>query len=252
MSKFVVGLWLLSAGGLSIGGLSVAAEPQCPAALRTYHLYDRTGQTLSCLDNWQQQFFRDLGCPLTMLDYNPAPAVKEQALQHGKVELLVGLSQHAGRSFQFSQPFACHRYQFYHRQDDLRWQDIRSLCDATMQRARIIIPAQSYLGGVVEQLRSRSDCAKSIASLDAGFGLALEMLDKQRADLLYSSDLWLKRMKPEVAARYQPLPFYVWHDELRIAFSTQIPVEFVNKVNRQLALQQSQQRQICDLSPPAS
>ena len=36
---------------------SVAASEGCPPQLRTYHFYDRSGQALSCMDQWQAEFF---------------------------------------------------------------------------------------------------------------------------------------------------------------------------------------------------
>lgn len=231
--------------------LAVADENlSCPTQLRTFHAYDRSGQTLSCLDQWQTSFFNELGCPLRFVKGNPLTQIKEKMLQRQQVELLVGLSQSPYRPYQFSQPFAQHRYQFYRRSDDMRWQQLTHLCDESMRQANIIMPEQGYLGDDVEVLRADKNCSKSLLPAPPGYALSLDMLEKKRADLLLSSDLWLKRMPEQQASRYQALPFFTWHDQIGFAFSDGISSSFVQRVNRLIQHRIDQGLKVCDLDLP--
>lgn len=231
--------------------LVVADEStSCPNPLRTYHSYDRSGQTLSCLDKWQTNFFNELGCPLQFLNGNPLTSQREKMLRKQQIELLVGLSQSPQRSYQFSQPFAQHKYQFYRRSDDQRWNQLADWCDATMRQANIIMPQQGYLGEDIELLRADKNCSLSLLPAPPGYALALEMLEKRRADLVLSSDLWLARMPKEQAERYQPLPFFTWHDQIRFAFTDNVPALFIQRVNELIQSKIDQGQQVCDLGLP--
>lgn len=223
----------------------------CPSQLRTFHAYDRSGQTLSCLNKWQTDFFNELGCPLQFVKGNPLTDVREKMLQQQQVEMLVGLSRSPQRPYQFSQPFAQHQYQFYRRSDDARWQQLKNWCDDSMRQANIIMPQQGYLGDEIEVLRADKNCSKSLLPAPPGYALALDMLEKRRADLLLSSDLWLKRMPKEQAVRYQTLPFFTWHDQLRIAFSDSVPQSFIQTVNDLIQHRIKKGQQVCDLALPA-
>lgn len=224
----------------------------CPLQLRTYHSYDRSGQTLSCMDKWQTSFFNELGCPLQYLNGNPLTEHREKMLRQQQVEVLVGLSQSPQRPYQFSQPFAQHNYQFYRRSDDDRWQKLSNWCDESMRQANIIMPQQGYLGEDIEVLRADKHCSRSVLPAPPGYALALEMLEKRRADLLLSSDLWLKRMPKAQAANYQPLPFFTWHDQIRFAFSDQVPAPFIQRVNQLIQSKTAQGQPVCDLGLPAA
>lgn len=231
---------------------SVAASEGCPTQLRTYHFYDRSGQALSCMDQWQAEFFSELGCPLQFLNYNPQTTQREAMLQQQNIELLAGLSLSPQRSYKFSVAFAEHQFQFYRLKSAMRWQNIKDWCDETMKQATMIIPEQGYIGEDIEALRKNTACSKMILSSPPGHALALDMLEKNRADLLLSSNLWLRRMPAEQADHYVALPFFKWRDQIRIAFSAAVPDEFIRKVNTQIQKHRAEGKKVCDMDLPSN
>src|SRR3990167_5332462 len=154
------------------------------------------------MDQWQAEFFNELGCPLQFLNYNPKITQRESMLQRQNIELLAGLSLSPQRSYKFSVAFAEHQFQFYRLKSAVRWQNIKDWCDETMKQATMIIPEQGYVGEDIEALRNNTACSKMILSSPPGHALALEMLEKNLADLLLSSDLWHRRMPAAKADNY--------------------------------------------------
>ncbi|WP_233078688.1 hypothetical protein [Rheinheimera soli] len=241
-------LWLL----LFSVTTAAAASESCPTPLRTYHFFDRSGQSLSCMDQWQTEFFNELGCPLEFLNYNPQTTQRETMLQQQKIELLAGLTQSPQRNYKFSAAFAEHQFQLYRLHTAVQWQNIRDWCDDTMRQAIIIIPAQGYIGEEIEILRTNKECSKMLLPAPVGQALALTMLKKNRADLLLSSDLWLRRMPAEQADDYVALPFYKWRDPTRIAFSSAVSDEFIHKVNTQIQRHRAEGKKVCDMDLPSN
>jgi len=240
-------LWLVVSFSTLVSG-----SEGCPNPLRTYHFYDRSGQSLSCMDQWQTEFFEELGCPLQFLKYNPQTTQKESMLQQQSIELLAGLSQSPQRSYKFSAAFAEHQFQFYRLKNASRWQNIKDWCDDLMSQATMIIPEQGYMGEEIEALRNNKACNTMILSSPPGHALALEMLEKNRADLLLSSDLWLRRMPTAKAVNYVALPFFKWRDQIRIAFSAAVPDEFIHKVNAQIQKHRAEGKKVCDMDLPSN
>ena len=173
-------------------------------------------------------------------------------LQRQNIELLAGLSLSPQRSYKFSVAFAEHQFQFYRLKSAVRWQNIKDWCDETMKQATMIIPEQGYVGEDIEALRNNTACSKMILSSPPGHALALEMLEKNRADLLLSSDLWHRRMPAAKADNYIALPFFKWRDQIRIAFSAAVPDEFIHKVNTQIQKHRAEGKKVCDMDLPSN
>lgn len=224
---------------------------ECPPVLRTFHIFDKTGQKSACLDEWQKSFFNELGCPIDFLNGNPTTVIREAQLREGKIELITGLSQSITRRYQFSIPFAEHKMMLFRRVADTKWDNIKEWCDSTMKQASIIVPGSGYFGKDIELLHVNPQCVKELIPSPLGHGERLNMLDKQRADLILMSDKWWNNMPVERKKQYTALKFYQWNDQLRIAFSTKVKSSFVDAVNRQLEQKVKSGVAVCQMSLPA-
>lgn len=220
---------------------------ECPAELKTFHIFERTGKQFGCLDHWQQQFFQELGCPLSFLEGNPAVARKEVALQSNQIQLITGLVQSPKRQYQFSVPFALNRSLLYRRKDDPRWDQIRSWCDPIMQQATIVAMSGLYIGTQVERLRNDKNCSKWFIESPRGLEHSFSLLDGKRADLFISPQLYLRRLPAAEQAKYHALPLIVDEGQLRIAFSAAIPQSFITTVNQLIEKKRAEQTTLCDM-----
>ncbi|MDZ7868583.1 MAG: hypothetical protein U5L02_05150 [Rheinheimera sp.] len=226
------------------------ADPGCPPALRTFHLYERQTSQLSCTDQWQQQLFTELGCPLKFVEGNPGIAQRIEKLQQGEVELITGLAMNRQRNFQFSSAIARNNVYLYRLASAPQWDQINQWCDKTMQQSRILIPAQGYFGETLEKLRQYPGCSKWQAPLSHSAAVPFEALDKQRADLLVSAERHWRKLPEEQRARYQPLALPVIEGNIHLAFSAQIPAAFIQRVNQLITQRQAQNIGFCDLPAP--
>ena len=228
--------------------LPAAVAAECPAELKTFHIFERAGKNYGCLDHWQRELFMELGCPLSFVEGNPVVARKEVALQQDEIQLVTGLVQSPKRQFQFSTTFAFNRSLLYRRKDEPRWDQIRSWCDPIMQQATIVAMSGLYIGTEVERLRSDKNCSKWFIESPRGLDHSFALLDGKRADLLISPELYLRRLPAAEQAKYQALHLPVDAGELRIAFSTAIPPDFITRVNQQIENKRAEQTTLCDMN----
>jgi len=217
---------------------AVAAE--CPPQLRTFQLFDRQNTAPSCIDQWQQAFFRELGCPLQFVEGNPDLTVREQKLQTGEIEVVTGLAKTASRSFRFSLPIGRNNVYFYRRLQDSRWDQIKTWCDPVMQQARILIPAQGYFGEPMQQLRQYPNCSRGLVPVNHSTARPFDMLDKGRADLLISAERHFAVLPAEQQKHYQKLALPVVEGDVHIAFSAQVPAAFIARVDQLIAARRQQ------------
>lgn len=217
-----------------------AAATECPPQLRTFKLFERQSTAPSCIDQWQQAFFRDLGCPVTFVEGNPGLAVREQKLQAGEIDLITGLAKTPSRTFRFSLPIGRNNVYFYRRKPDSRWDQIKTWCDPMMQQARILLPAQGYFGEAMQQLRQYPNCSRGLVPLNHSTARPFDMLDKGRADLLISSERHLAALPPEQQKNYQKLALTVVEGDVHIAYSAQVPAAFIERVDQFIAARQQQ------------
>lgn len=231
---------------------AVVTAGECPPELKTFHIFERTGKQFGCLDHWQQTFFLELGCPLSFVDGNPVVARKEIALQNNQIQLITGLVQSPKRQYQFSAAFAFNRSLMYRRKDDPRWDQISSWCDPIMQQATIIAMSGLYIGAQVERLRHDKNCSKWFIESPRGLEHSFSLLDGKRADLLISPELYLRRLPAAEQAKYMALHLPVDTGELRIAFSTAIPPEFITRVNQLIENRRAEQHPLCDMDTTAA
>lgn len=226
---------------------AIAAE--CPVKLTTFHIYERTGKHLGCLDHWQQQLFTELGCPLQFVDGNPSVAKKEAALQQGQIQLVTGLVKSPKRSFQFSEAFAVSKSRLYRRSGAPQWDQIKSWCDPMMQQATIVAMSGLYLGEQVEKLRHDKNCSKWFIENQRGLEHTFSLLDGHRADLLISPEVYLRRLPAEQQSQYKALELPVDDGSLRIAFSATVPTDFIHKVDQLIVSKRGEQSAPCDMDP---
>ena len=220
---------------------SVPAEAiECPPQLRTFKLFERQSTALSCIDQWQQAFFRDLGCPVTFVEGNPGLAVREQKLQTGEIEVITGLAKTPSRTFRFSLPIGRNNVYFYRRLQDSRWDQIKTWCDPVMQQARILIPAQGYFGEPMQQLRQYPNCSRGLVPVNHSTARPFDMLDKGRADLLISAERHFAVLPAEQQKHYQKLALPVVEGDVHIAFSAQVPAAFIARVDQLIAARRQQ------------
>lgn len=217
-----------------------AAATECPPQLRTFKLFERQSTAPSCIDQWQQAFFRDLGCPVTFIEGNPGLAVREQKLQAGEIEIITGLAKSSSRTFRFSLPIGRNNVYFYRRLQDSRWDQIKTWCDPVMQQARILIPAQGYFGEAMQQLRQYPNCSRGLVPVNHSTARPFDMLDKGRADLLISSERHLAALTPEQQKHYQKLALTVVEGDVHIAYSAQVPAAFIERVDQWIAARQQE------------
>lgn len=240
--------WLVF--GAFLNGIFAAQAAECPSQLRTFHLYERQTRQLSCSDRWQQQFFAELGCPLQFVDGNPGTAQRADKLQQGDIELITGLAMNQQRSFAYSSAIARNNVYLYRLASATHWDHISQWCDRTMQRARILVPAQGYFGETLETLRRYPGCSKWQAPMSHSAAVPFEALDKQRADLLVSAERYWRKLPDAQRARYRPLALPVVEGNIYIAFGANVPAEFISRANQLIEKRQQQQSGLCDLPPP--
>lgn len=217
---------------------AVAAE--CPPQLRTFQLFERQSTAPSCIDQWQQAFFRELGCPIQFVEGNPGLAVREQKLLTGEIDVITGLAKTPSRTFRFSLPIGRNNVYFYRRLQDSRWDQIKTWCDPVMQQARILLPAQGYFGEAMQQLRQYPNCSRGLIPLNHSAARPFDMLDKGRADLLISSERHLVALPAEQQKNYQKLALAVVEGDVHFAFSAKVPDAFIARVNQLIAARQQQ------------
>lgn len=221
---------------LLLGLQAVAAE--CPQQLRTFQLFERQSTAPSCIDQWQQAFFRELGCPIQFVDGNPGLTVREQKLLAGEIEVITGLAKTPSRTFRFSLPIGRNNVYVYRRLQDSRWDQIKTWCDPMMQQARILVPAQGYFGEAMQQLRQYPNCSRGLVPVNHSTARPFDMLDKGRADLLISAERHLAALPAEQQKNYQKLALTVVEGDVYIAFSAQVPAAFIARVNQFIAARQ--------------
>ncbi len=224
---------------------AIAAE--CPVQLATFHIYERTGKQLGCLDQWQQQLFAELGCPLQFVSGNPSVAQKETALQRDKIQLVTGLVKSPKRSFQFSEAFAVSKSRLYRRSGAPQWDQIKSWCDPMMQQATIVAMSGLYLGEQVEKLRHDKNCSKWFIENPRGLEQTFALLDGNRVDLLISPEVYLRRLPAEQRSQYKALALLVDDGLLRIAFSATVPTDFIQRVDELILKKRAEQSALCDM-----
>ncbi len=217
-----------------------AAATECPPQLRTFQLFERQSTAPSCIDQWQQAFFRELGCPLQFIEGNPNLAVREEKLKAGEIEVITGLAKTTSRSFRFSLPIGRNNVYFYRRLQDSRWDQIKTWCDPVMQQARILIPAQGYFGEPMQQLRQYPNCSRGLVPVNHSTARPFDMLDKGRADLLISAERHLAALPAEQQKNYQQLALTVVEGDVYIAFSAQVPAAFITRVDQFITARQQQ------------
>lgn len=227
--------------------LPAAIAAECPVKLTTFHIYERTGKHLGCLDQWQQKLFEELGCPLQFINGNPSVAQKEAALQQDKIQLVTGLVKSPKRSFQFSEAFAVSKSWLYRRGEASKWDQIKSWCDPVMQQATIVAMSGLYLGEQVEKLRHDKNCSKWFIETPRGLQHTFSLLDGHRADLLISPEVYLRRLPAEQRLQYKALALPVDDGLLRIAFSATVPTDFIQKVDELILKKRAEQSALCDM-----
>ncbi len=227
--------------------LPAAIAAECPVKLTTFHIYERTGKHLGCLDQWQQQLFTELGCPLQFVNGNPSVAQKEAALQQDKIQLVTGLAKSPKRSFQFSEAFAVSKSLLYRRSEASQWDQIKSWCDPVMQQATIVAMSGLYLGEQVEKLRHDKNCSKWFIETPRGLQHTFSLLDGKTADLLISPEVYLRRLPAEQQSKYQALELPVDDGSLRIAFSATVPTDFIQRVDKHIIKKRAEQSTLCDM-----
>lgn len=227
--------------------LPAAIAAECPQKLATFHIYERTGKNLGCLDQWQQKLFSELGCPLQFVHGNPSVAQKEAALQQDKIQLVTGLVKSPKRSFQFSEAFAVSKSRLYRRSEASRWDQIKNWCDPVMQQATIVAMAGLYLGEQVEKLRHDKKCSKWFIENPRGLEHTFALLDGHRADLLISPEVYLRRLPAEQQSQYKALDLPVDDGSLRIAFSATVPTDFIRRVDDLIVKKRAEQSTLCDM-----
>ncbi|ALZ74926.1 transporter substrate-binding domain-containing protein [Rheinheimera sp. F8] len=223
---------LLLSGLFTTSLLATATE--CPPQLRTFHLFERQSTTPTCVDQWQQAFFNNLGCPLSFVEGNPGTAVREQKLRSGEIELVTGLAQTAQRTFQFSKPIGRNNIYLYRLKSAPQWDNIGDWCDAVMQQARILVPAQGYFGEPLEKLRQYPNCSKWLIPYSHTTVQPFDLLDKGRTDLLVSAERHFAALPAERRAKYQQLRLVVVEGEVHIAFAAHVAPAFIKQVNQQI------------------
>ena len=225
------------------------ADPAaCPKPLRTFHMFNRDGKTLSCFDAWQQDFFAELGCDLQFVDANPGMNYRVEQLSAAHVEVITGLAKRPDGPFQYSRAIGNNNSYLYRHVDSPQWDQIKDWCDDTMQQATLIAPAEGYYGEKVEMLRKNPQCAKWLLLLPRGTGLSFDMLQKKRADLMVSSERYYKMLPPDDAKNYVRLPNIAIEGSVYLAFSAKVSSEFIQRVNQQVLKRRASGTATCELS----
>lgn len=230
---------------------TLADSAACPKPLRTFHMFNRDGTTLSCFDSWQQQFFTELGCDLQFVEANPGMNYRVDQLSQQQVELITGLAKRPERTFKYSRAIGNNNSYIYRHIQAPKWDQIQDWCDETMQQATLIAPAEGYYGEKVEMLRKNPQCAKWLLLLPRGTGLSFDMLAKKRADLMVSSERFYKLLPPDEAANYVRLPHIAIERPVYFAFSIQVADAFIQRVNQQLLQRRASGPPICELAAAA-
>lgn len=234
---------------VSPASAAASTDAACPKPLRTFHMFNRDGKTLSCFDNWQQQFFAELGCSLQFVEANPGMNYRVDQLTQQQVEVVTGLAKRTDRVFKYSRAIGNNNSYIYRHASAPQWDQITDWCDDTMKQATLIAPAEGYYGEKVEMLRKNPQCAKWLLLLPRGTGLSFDMLAKKRADLMVSSERYYKMLPASEAANYVRLPQIAIEGPVYLAFSAQIPDAFIERVDQLVHKRRASGETICDLTP---
>ena len=143
-----------------------------------------------------------------------------ELLRAGDIDLVIGINRLPEREGygHFSIPFRQEITHAWIRQQDRAAAEGKTVAQLVGEKWKVIAPAQGWFGPYVEGLRSQSD---GIAADYKRVAQGVNLLLRQRGDLLIADEVWLSRLPEHDKALLHRLPDVLHEESLYFLYSAQ-------------------------------
>lgn len=189
-----------------------------------------------CMSNWTKKLFEKIGCRLES-SINLSMPRSFRMLEDGYYDMMVGITptQKRKKKFTFSDPILNQFIYIMARRNSLESQNVKSLCDTTMKKSRMVHYENLYLGENSEILkRPEAECYREVIGIPGTMADAARLLSLGRADLAPASyEGWnsLIKYKPDLALSLVILDIELDKTPLSIAFNKKTEPKLIEDLN---------------------